>query len=208
TAPLTDPQAFDYMFKVLLIGNSGVGKTSFLFRYADNSFTSTFVSTVGIDFKVKSILRKNRRIKLQIWDTAGQERYRTITTAYYRGAMGFVLMYDVTNEVSFGAVQDWIYQIKIHSCANVPIVIVGNKSDQANRIVQQQEGQLLATSLGLDFFETSAKENVNVSAVFDRLVDLICDKMSELVDVDPNMINDAAKSTRLTERPNKGQCGC
>nr|XP_035964574.1 ras-related protein Rab-3C isoform X2 [Halichoerus grypus] len=100
-------QNFDYMFKLLIIGNSSVGKTSFLFRYADDSFTSAFVSTVGIDFKVKTVFKNEKRIKLQIWDTAGQERYRTITTAYYRGAMGFILMYDITNEESFNAVQDW-----------------------------------------------------------------------------------------------------
>lgn len=131
-------QNFDYMFKLLIIGNSSVGKTSFLFRYADDSFTSAFVSTVGIDFKVKTVFRHDKRVKLQIWvsgsqewmwlpsrnvffrisslkscslsisqDTAGQERYRTITTAYYRGAMGFILMYDVTNEDSFNSVQDW-----------------------------------------------------------------------------------------------------
>ncbi|XP_005889108.2 ras-related protein Rab-3C [Bos mutus] len=99
-------QNFDYMFKLLIIGNSSVGKTSFLFRYADDSFTSAFVSTVGIDFKVKTVFKNEKRIKLQIWDTAGQERYRTITTAYYRGAMGFILMYDITNEESFNAVQD------------------------------------------------------------------------------------------------------
>ncbi|XP_016009115.1 ras-related protein Rab-3D isoform X1 [Rousettus aegyptiacus] len=100
-------QNFDYMFKLLLIGNSSVGKTSFLFRYADDSFTPAFVSTVGIDFKVKTVYRHDKRIKLQIWDTAGQERYRTITTAYYRGAMGFLLMYDIANQESFTAVQDW-----------------------------------------------------------------------------------------------------
>uniref|UniRef100_A0A8C7WM85 small monomeric GTPase n=1 Tax=Oryzias sinensis TaxID=183150 RepID=A0A8C7WM85_9TELE len=99
-------QNFDYMFKLLIIGNSSVGKTSFLFRFADDSFTSAFVSTVGIDFKVKTIYRNNKRVKLQIWDTAGQERYRTITTAYYRGAMGFLLMYDITSQESFCAVQD------------------------------------------------------------------------------------------------------
>ncbi|CAI5680026.1 unnamed protein product [Oreochromis niloticus] len=101
-------QNFDYMFKLLIIGNSSVGKTSFLFRYADDSFTSAFVSTVGIDFKVKTIYRNNKRVKLQIWDTAGQERYRTITTAYYRGAMGFLLMYDITSQESFCAVQDCV----------------------------------------------------------------------------------------------------
>uniref|UniRef100_A0A8C6FYG4 small monomeric GTPase n=1 Tax=Moschus moschiferus TaxID=68415 RepID=A0A8C6FYG4_MOSMO len=99
-------QNFDYTFKLLLIGNSSVGKTSFLFRYANDSFTPAFVSTVGIDFKVKTVYR-HKRIKLQIRDTAGQERYRTITTAYYRGAMGFLLMYDVANQESFAAVQDW-----------------------------------------------------------------------------------------------------
>uniref|UniRef100_A0A8C9FKW5 small monomeric GTPase n=1 Tax=Pavo cristatus TaxID=9049 RepID=A0A8C9FKW5_PAVCR len=98
---------FDYMFKLLIIGNSSVGKTSFLFRYADDTFTPAFVSTVGIDFKVKTVYRNDKRVKLQIWDTAGQERYRTITTAYYRGAMGFILMYDITSEDSFNAVQDW-----------------------------------------------------------------------------------------------------
>ena len=127
-------QNFDYMFKLLIIGNSATGKTSLLFRYADDSFTSAFVSTVGIDFKVKTVFRNDKRVKLQIWDTgtkvffcflswiwkpkarqtwfvrlfsAGQERYRTITTAYYRGAMGFILLYDITNEESFQAVQDW-----------------------------------------------------------------------------------------------------
>lgn len=104
---LLNDQSFDYMFKILLIGNSAVGKTSFLFRYCDDSFTSAFVSTVGIDFKVKTITRNHKKVKLQIWDTAGHERYRTITTAYYRGAMGFILMYDVTHEESFNAVQDW-----------------------------------------------------------------------------------------------------
>ena len=122
-------QNFDYMFKLLIIGNSATGKTSLLFRYADDSFTSAFVSTVGIDFKVKTVFRNDKRVKLQIWDTgklncklcvfliteyyifdlflAGQERYRTITTAYYRGAMGFILLYDITNEESFQDVQDW-----------------------------------------------------------------------------------------------------
>eukprot|EP00116_Pleurobrachia_bachei_P011161 sb/3471423/ len=106
-------QTFDYMFKLLIIGNSSVGKTSFLFRYCDNSFTQAFVSTVGIDFKVKTVYRHDKRVKLQIWDTAGQERYRTITTAYYRGAMGFLLMYDISNEESFNAVRDWRHSLSV-----------------------------------------------------------------------------------------------
>ncbi|XP_060064756.1 ras-related protein Rab-3-like isoform X2 [Ylistrum balloti] len=202
-------QNFDYMFKLLIIGNSSVGKTSFLFRYADDSFTSAFVSTVGIDFKVKTVFRQDKRVKLQIWDTAGQERYRTITTAYYRGAMGFILMYDVTNEESFNAVHDWCTQIKTHAWSNACVLLVGNKCDiEESRCVSTKSGEELAKDLGLEFFETSAKENINVKAVFERLVDIICDKMSESLDSDPSLINSQTKGTRLTENTNPQQGGC
>nr|XP_044627884.1 ras-related protein Rab-3C isoform X4 [Equus asinus] len=141
-------QNFDYMFKLLIIGNSSVGKTSFLFRYADDSFTSAFVSTVGIDFKVKTVFKNEKRIKLQIWDTAGQERYRTITTAYYRGAMGFILMYDITNEESFNAVQDWSTQIKTYSWDNAQVILVGNKCDMEDeRVISTERGQHLGEQL-------------------------------------------------------------
>uniref|UniRef100_K7FXM1 small monomeric GTPase n=1 Tax=Pelodiscus sinensis TaxID=13735 RepID=K7FXM1_PELSI len=142
-------QNFDYMFKLLIIGNSSVGKTSFLFRYADDSFTSAFVSTVGIDFKVKTVYRNEKRVKLQIWDTAGQERYRTITTAYYRGAMGFLLMYDIANQDSFSAVQDWATQIKTYSWDNAQVILVGNKCDlEDERVVATEDGRRLADELG------------------------------------------------------------
>lgn len=201
-------QNFDYMFKLLIIGNSSVGKTSFLFRYADDSFTSAFVSTVGIDFKVKTVFRQDKRVKLQIWDTAGQERYRTITTAYYRGAMGFILMYDVTNEESFNAVQDWCTQIKTYSWDNAQVVLVGNKNDlEDERIVSFERGKQLADQLGLEFFETSAKENINVKSVFERLVDIICDKMSESLDSDPTIVNNP-QTKRLTENPNPQNATC
>lgn len=207
----TTDQHFDYMFKILIIGNSSVGKTSFLFRYADDSFTSAFVSTVGIDFKVKTVIRREKRMKLQIWDTAGQERYRTITTAYYRGAMGFILMYDVTNEESFNSVQDWVTQIKTYSWDNAQVILVGNKSDmEAERVVTYDRGKQLADQLGLEFFETSAKENINVKNVFERLVDIICDKMADSLDSDPSM-SKAGKGTRLTDNPlpnNQNNCQC
>ncbi|XP_027441933.1 ras-related protein Rab-3D isoform X2 [Zalophus californianus] len=149
-------QNFDYMFKLLLIGNSSVGKTSFLFRYADDSFTPAFVSTVGIDFKVKTVYRHDKRIKLQIWDTAGQERYRTITTAYYRGAMGFLLMYDVANQESFTAVQDWATQIKTYSWDNAQVILVGNKCDlEDERVVSTEDGRRLADDLESSVTDTS-----------------------------------------------------
>ncbi|RWS24083.1 ras-related protein Rab-3-like protein [Leptotrombidium deliense] len=201
-------QNFDYMFKILIIGNSSVGKTSFLFRYADDSFTSAFVSTVGIDFKVKTVFRQDKRVKLQIWDTAGQERYRTITTAYYRGAMGFILMYDVTNEESFNSVQDWVTQIQQYSWDNAQVILVGNKCDMEDeRVVSTDRGRQLADQLKLEFFESSAKENINVKAVFERLVDIICDRMSESLDSDPTMMN-SSKGTRLTDNPMPQNTGC
>ncbi|XP_054410835.1 ras-related protein Rab-3B isoform X2 [Pongo abelii] len=150
-------QNFDYMFKLLIIGNSSVGKTSFLFRYADDTFTPAFVSTVGIDFKVKTVYRHEKRVKLQIWDTAGQERYRTITTAYYRGAMGFILMYDITNEESFNAVQDWATQIKTYSWDNAQVILVGNKCDmEEERVVPTEKGRLLAEQLDLEISSPGA----------------------------------------------------
>ncbi|XP_030627471.1 ras-related protein Rab-3C [Chanos chanos] len=204
-------QNFDYMFKLLLIGNSSVGKTSFLFRYADDSFTSAFVSTVGIDFKVKTVYKNDKRIKLQIWDTAGQERYRTITTAYYRGAMGFILMYDITNEESFAAVQDWSTQIKTYSWDNAQVILVGNKCDmEEERVVSVDNGRLLAEQLGFEFFETSAKDNINVKQTFQRLVDIICDKMSDTLETDQGVAM-GTPNAKLTDNPSPPahtDCGC
>lgn len=202
-------QNFDYMFKLLIIGNSSVGKTSFLFRYADDTFTSAFVSTVGIDFKVKTVYRNDKRVKLQIWDTAGQERYRTITTAYYRGAMGFILMYDITNEESYNAVQDWATQIKTYSWDNAQVILVGNKCDMEDeRVIPAEKGKHLADQLGFEFFEASAKENIQVKQVFERLVDIICDKMSESLENEHSAAS-GGKSLRFDSNPPIQQkCSC
>ncbi|KAJ3594821.1 hypothetical protein NHX12_004126 [Muraenolepis orangiensis] len=200
-------QNFDYMFKILIIGNSSVGKTSFLFRYADDSFTPAFVSTVGIDFKVKTIYRNDKRIKLQIWDTAGQERYRTITTAYYRGAMGFILMYDITNEESFNAVQDWSTQIKTYSWDNAQVLLVGNKADMDDeRVVAAERGRQLSEQLGFEHFEASAKNNINVKQTFERLVDIICERMS---DDPPDPTGTGSKQgPQLTDQPQRPSQDC
>ncbi|CAF4988266.1 unnamed protein product, partial [Rotaria socialis] len=105
-------KAYDYLFKLLLIGDSGVGKTCVLLRFCDSAFSTTFISTIGIDFKIRTIDLDGRKIKLQIWDTAGQERFKTITTAYYRGAMGIMLVYDITSEKSFDNIKNWIRNIE------------------------------------------------------------------------------------------------
>ncbi|XP_078187887.1 ras-related protein Rab-3B isoform X2 [Callithrix jacchus] len=141
-------------------------------------------------------------------DTAGQERYRTITTAYYRGAMGFILMYDITNEESFNAVQDWATQIKTYSWDNAQVILVGNKCDmEEERVVPTEKGRLLAEQLGFDFFEASAKENISVRQAFERLVDAICDKMSDSMDTDPSMLG-SSKNTRLSDTPPLLQQNC
>ncbi|XP_065657550.1 ras-related protein Rab-3C isoform X2 [Hydra vulgaris] len=205
----------EYIFKLLIIGNSSVGKTCFLLRYSEDSFTSGFVSTVGIDFKVKTVFRNDKRIKLQIWDTAGQERYRTITTAYYRGAMGFILMYDVTNEESFKAVADWAGQVKTYSWDNTQVVLVGNKCDMnEERAVTYEQGKKLSEQLSFPFFETSAKDNINVRAAFDKLVDVICDRMT---DTDSPLINQNRYTSKFDpsnqdsfflNQPSGGGCSC
>ncbi|NXC81017.1 RAB3B protein, partial [Cercotrichas coryphoeus] len=141
-------------------------------------------------------------------DTAGQERYRTITTAYYRGAMGFVLMYDITSEDSFNAVQDWATQIKTYSWDNAQVILVGNKCDmEDDRIVPVEKGKHLADQLGFDYFEASAKENINVRQVFERLVDIICEKMSESIESD-NSRGTSGRSMRLTDNPPPSQQNC
>ncbi|CAI9762043.1 unnamed protein product [Fraxinus pennsylvanica] len=159
---------YDYLIKLLLIGDSGVGKSCLLLRFSDGSFTTSFITTIGIDFKIRTIELDGKRIKLQIWDTAGQERFRTITTAYYRGAMGILLVYDVTDESSFNNIRNWIRNIEQHASDNVNKILVGNKADmdESKRAIPTSRGQALADEYGIKFFETSAKTNMNVEEVF------------------------------------------
>ncbi|KAG4945279.1 ras-related protein RABE1c isoform X1 [Glycine max] len=147
---------YDYLIKLLLIGDSGVGKSCLLLRFSDGSFTTSFITTIGIDFKIRTIEQDGKRIKLQIWDTAGQERFRTITTAYYRGAMGILLVYDVTDESSFNNIRNWIRNIEQHASDNVNKILVGNKADmdESKRVVPTSKGQALADEYGIKFFET------------------------------------------------------
>jgi len=155
--------SYDFLIKLLLIGDSGVGKSCLLLRFSDDSFTTSFITTIGIDFKIKTIELDGKRIKLQIWDTAGQERFRTITTAYYRGAMGILLVYDVTDEQSFQNIRNWIRNIEQHAADNVDKILVGNKCDMiSEKVVESARGQALADEYSIKFFETSAKSNINV----------------------------------------------
>ncbi|XP_033726379.1 ras-related protein Rab-8A isoform X1 [Pecten maximus] len=173
-------KTYDYLFKLLLIGDSGVGKTCVLFRFSEDAFNSTFISTIGIDFKIRTIELDGKKIKLQIWDTAGQERFRTITTAYYRGAMGIMLVYDITNEKSFENIRNWIRNIEEHASQDVEKMILGNKCDMNDkRMVSKERGEQLAIEHGIKFMETSAKASINVEDAFFTLARDIKAKMDK-----------------------------
>ncbi len=126
-------QEYDYLFKLLLIGDSGVGKSCILLRFADDTYTESFISTIGVDFKIRTIEVEGKVIKLQIWDTAGQERFRTITSSYYRGAHGIIMVYDITETESFKNVSNWNNEIAKYASEGVRKLLVGNKCDLENR---------------------------------------------------------------------------
>ena len=168
---------YDLLFKLLLIGDSGVGKTCIVFRFSDDVFNTSFISTIGIDFKIKTVEMKGKRIKLQIWDTAGQERFHTITTSYYRGAMGIMLVYAVNNSKSFDNISKWLRNIQEHANEDVEKVILGNKCDMEDkRVVPKELGEAIARENGLRFYETSAMTNLNINTAFMELVETILDK--------------------------------
>ncbi|XP_037960585.1 ras-related protein Rab-10-like [Teleopsis dalmanni] len=170
---------YDFLFKVLLIGDSGVGKSCILYRFSDNMFSSSYISTIGIDFRIKTVELDGKKIKVQIWDTAGQERFHTISVSYYRGAMGVILVYDVTNERSFKNIVKWLVNISNHASDDVEKMIVGNKCDIVEqRVISKERGEAIACQYHLRFLETSAKLNVNVERAFLQLVRDILNKVS------------------------------
>jgi len=158
---------YDYLFKLLLIGDSGVGKSCLLLRFADDTYTESYISTIGVDFKIRTIDLDGKTIKLQIWDTAGQERFRTITSSYYRGAHGIIVVYDTTDLESFNNVKQWLHEIDRYASENVNKLLVGNKSDlTSKRAVSFDQAKEFADSLGIEFIETSAKNSTNVEKAF------------------------------------------
>ncbi|EDW07550.1 ras-related protein Rab-35 [Drosophila mojavensis] len=157
---------FDHMFKLLIIGDSGVGKSSLLIRFSDDTFSGSYITTIGVDFKIRTVEINGLRVKLQIWDTAGQERFRTITSTYYRGTHGVIIVYDVTNGDSFANVRRWLEEIQ-NNCDVVNKVLVGNKNDDPDRkVVITEDAQRFARQMDIELFETSAKDNINVEDMF------------------------------------------
>jgi Ras-related protein Rab-8A len=169
---------YDMQIKLLMIGDSGVGKTCLLLRYANDSFSPTFITTIGIDFKIKNVDIDGTRIKLQIWDTAGQERFRTITTSYFRGAQGILLVYDVTDRRSFESIRNWISQIQTHADVHVNKILIGNKCDMVDdKAVSTEEGERLAKEFNIPFWECSAKTDLNVESSFVSIARAVKDRL-------------------------------
>lgn len=173
---------YDLLFKLVLIGDTGVGKSCILLRFADDSFTDSYITTIGVDFRFRTLTINNKSVKLQIWDTAGQERFRTITSAYYRGADGIVLCYDCTEPESFENIDDWLSEVSRYANENTCKILVGNKSDlETQKIISTEQGKRKANDLGIPFIETSAKDAINVEKAFILIAEQLLKEKEEFL---------------------------
>ncbi|KAL9653077.1 hypothetical protein ABK040_006296 [Willaertia magna] len=171
------PWDYDILVKILIVGDSGVGKSCLLVRYSDDEFLESHLTTIGVDFKIKTeTLKDNRTAKIQLWDTAGQERFSSIVSAYYRSSNGIMVVFDLTNEESFKNIAKWLSQIKQHGLDNVSLVLVGNKSDlKSKRVIDKDRAEELAKNLGIPYIETSAKSSDNVDNAFKTMLQRVVD---------------------------------
>ncbi|ELU18260.1 hypothetical protein CAPTEDRAFT_218978 [Capitella teleta] len=210
---------YDYLIKFLALGDSGVGKTSFLYQYTDSTFNNKFISTVGIDFREKRIVHKlpsqdgtgrNQRIHLQLWDTAGQERFRSLTTAFFRDAMGFILVFDLTNEQSFLNICNWLAQLQTHAyCDNPDIVLCGNKADiEDQRVITDARAKDMAEKYSLPYFETSAATGQNVTETVNCLLDKVMVRMETTVDQTHSSLRQSQRVGGEVDEAGKSSCAC
>ena len=163
-------ESYDQKIKIMIIGESLVGKTALITRYTKDTFSGTYLTTIGIDFQNKFLDINNKKIKLEIWDTAGQERFRNIAKNYFQSSDGFLLVYDISNEDSFKKLSFWLEQINLNAPENTKYIVVGNKKDLENkRKVQIEEGENFSKNNGVHFYETSAIDGTNVNVVFEFL---------------------------------------
>ncbi|CAD8108723.1 unnamed protein product [Paramecium primaurelia] len=197
---------YDLLMKVLLIGNSGVGKTQILLRYTENQFKTSFLSTIGIDFKIKKISVDEKVIKMQIWDTAGQERYQTITQTYYKGAMGIILVFAVNDQESFHDIEKWMNQIKQHASDNIIKVLIGNKTDLPDRCITYEQAMKMAQKYNIPYFETSAKEGTNINDTFQQIAKQIKEQIEKLPQQSNNTFNKLNPSANQVQEKQDSSC--
>ncbi|KAI4355279.1 hypothetical protein L6164_004068 [Bauhinia variegata] len=195
-------EKIDYVFKVVVIGDSAVGKTQILSRFAKNEFCFDSKSTIGVEFQTRTVTINGKVIKAQIWDTAGQERYRAVTSAYYRGALGAMLVYDITKRPSFDHVARWVEELRAHADNSIVIMLIGNKADLVDlRAVPPADAVEFAEDQGLFFSETSAFSGENVETAFLKLLEEIYKLISKkALECD----NGKANADKLTDATLKG----
>lgn len=170
--------SYDKLIKIILIGDSCVGKSNILSRFINNDFIYESKSTIGVEFGTRTLTVNNIKIKAQIWDTAGQERYQSIIRAYYRGSHGVLLIYDITNQNSFDNIKKWYNEINKYAPNDIKIMLIGNKSDLINdRKIAIEEGSMLSRDIKSLFIETSALNNTNIDLAFNKLIEYICEDM-------------------------------
>eukprot|EP00164_Ancoracysta_twista_P000040 GFYU01000055.1.p1 GENE.GFYU01000055.1~~GFYU01000055.1.p1 ORF type:complete len:204 (-),score=45.49 GFYU01000055.1:376-987(-) len=191
-------ESYDYLFKLLLVGDAGVGKSSIVIRYTDDKFSEDQPSTIGVDFKVHYVTSGGNKIKLTIWDTAGQERFRTLTSSYYRGAQGVILVYDVTRRETFEALPQWLKEVDLYSTNKDAVrLLVANKVDcEEERVVTTEEGIEFARVHNTLFIECSAKTKKGIVQAFTEVVDKVLDK--------PHLLANAANPNSVHLRRSQG----
>ena len=192
---------YDLLFKLILIGDSYVGKSNILLKYLKNQFNENSKTTIGVEFGTKNIIINNKRIKIQIWDTAGQERYRSITSAYYKGAKGALIVYDITRKNTFDNIDKWITDLKLNGDKNICIIILGNK-----REINKNDGIKKAEMYKTAFLETSALNGDNISKAFDELIEQIVINNKNIFQDDNE--NEIDKGVNLNDEKNNNKKCC
>ena len=198
---------FSVFFKILLIGDLGVGKSCVILRYVEGDFPGNIMSSIGVDFKTKQIELDDHSIKMQIWDTAGHEKFRTITTSYYKSAQAIIILYDITQKSSFDHIRNWITEIDKFGKQGVLKVIVGNKLDlENNRKISKEDAENLALKYGVKLWEVSAKDNTNIEEMFVDTIKTLLEKNSKIISESSSMGNNIKLSKNIKNKKNKKCC--